>query len=161
MVICWLQTAFHAPSLTPCLCSPSKAAPQLVLAQVKPSLKKGKDLLMGLLKPLKTWQVTGTNKHVNRLTEDRNCWTFDLSNLNQGETWLEQYTDPNPGSTGSLLQGRQGWGKMLMPMRPVLLWRMKSVRKGVAITKQKNGYLWKSRNKCLHNMLNMQLLTWD
>lgn len=34
--------------------------------------------------------------------------------------------------------GKAG-GKMLMLMVPVLLWCVKSMRKGVAITKQKNG----------------------
>lgn len=155
MVISWLQTVFHDPLLTPRLCSPSKAAPQFLLAQVRPALKKGKGLLMGLLRLVKTWQVTGTNKRINRLTADRTCWTSDLSNLNPGGTWHEQCMGPNPGSTGSLLQGSKAGGKMLMPMGPVLLWYVKSMRKGVAITKRKNGYLWKSRNKCLHNVLNV------
>lgn len=111
MVICWLQTVFHEPSLTPRLCSPSKAAPQLVLAQVKPALEKGKDLLMGLLRPVKTWQVTGTNKHINRLTEDRNCWTFDLSNSNPGETWLEQYRILTQEAQGHCCRAGKAGGK--------------------------------------------------
>lgn len=35
---------------------------------------------------------------------------FDLSNLNPEESLLEQHRGPNPGSTGSLLWGRRGWG---------------------------------------------------
>lgn len=77
---------------------------------VSPALKRGEDLLMGLVGLLKTWQVTGTNKYVSRLSEDWTCWTSDPSNLNPEGRLLEQHRGPNPGSTGSLPRGRRGWG---------------------------------------------------
>lgn len=108
MVTCRFQMFFCDPLLAPSFCSPSKAAPRFVLAQVRPALKRAEDLLVGLVGLLKTWQVTGTNEYVSRPSEDWTCWTFDLSNLNPEERLLEQHTGPNPGSTGSLLRGRGG-----------------------------------------------------
>lgn len=76
MVTCRLQSLFRDPSLAPSLCSHPQAAPRFVLAQGSPALKRAKDLLVGLVGLLKTWQVTGTNTYVKQTERGLNHLNF-------------------------------------------------------------------------------------